>query len=99
MKPWRTPFPVPSATPPSSKNLAGRRKKCVVKNTIIDLGDEGVLEVVTRCAAVEQDVDEVAVVAVVVVGGVHGRRHEGQTIECSIWIPCCLCIAQRGQLF
>ena len=38
----------------------------------------------TRCAAVDQDVNKVAVIVAVVVGDGRCRGHEGQTVE---WTP------------
>ena len=38
----------------------------------------------TRCATVDEDADEVAVVALVVVGGGRCRRYDGRTVK---WSP------------
>ena len=69
---------------PSTKLFARRREVRAVQETTVELGDEGVVEVVTPCAAVAQDVDEFETVAVVVVGGEHYCRYESRTVE---WRP------------
>ena len=54
--------------PPSGENLARCCEACIVQETAIELRDEEVVEVVIRCSAVDQDMDEVAAVTAVVVG-------------------------------
>ena len=54
--------------PPSGKNLARCSEARIVQETAIELRDEEVVEVVIRCSAVDQDMDEVAAVMGVVVG-------------------------------
>ena len=70
--------------PPSSTNLAGYREVYVVQSTTIELGEEGIVDVVTQWAAVDQDADDVGVVAVDVIGGRRCRRHEGRIVK---WSP------------
>ena len=53
---------------PSGEDLARRSEARVVQETAIELRDEEVVEVVIRCSAVDQDMDEVATVTGVVVG-------------------------------
>ena len=55
--------------PPSVENLEKRSEARIVQETAIELRDEKVVEVVIRCSAVDQDMDEVAAVTSVVVVG------------------------------
>ena len=50
-------------------------KARVVQETAIKFLDEEVVEVVTRCSAVNQDMDEVAAVAGLVIGDGRRWRH------------------------
>ena len=54
--------------PPSDEDLARRSEARIVQETAIELRDEEVVEVVIRCSAVVEDMDEVAAVTDVVVG-------------------------------
>ena len=54
--------------PPSVEDLARRSKVRIVQETSIELRDEEVVEVMIRCSAVDQDMDEVAAATGVVVG-------------------------------
>ena len=54
--------------PPSGEDLARCSEARIVQKTMIELRDEEVVEVVIRCSAVYQDMDEVAAVTSVVVG-------------------------------
>ena len=54
--------------PPSVEDLARRSEARIVQETVIELRDEEVVEVGTRCSAVDQDMDEVAADTDVVVG-------------------------------
>ena len=47
----------------------------IVQEMPIELRDEEVVEVVIRCSAVDQEIDEVAAVTGVVVGDGRWRRH------------------------
>ena len=55
--------------PPSGEDLARCSETRVVQETAIKLRDEEVVEVIIRCSAVDQNMDEVAAVTGVVVGG------------------------------
>ena len=54
--------------PPSGENIARRSKARIVQEMAIELRDEEVVEVVIRCSAVDQEMDEVAAVTGVAVG-------------------------------
>ena len=54
--------------PPSEEVLARRSEVRIVQKTAIELRDEEVVELVIRCFAVNQDMDEVAAGTGVVVG-------------------------------
>ena len=60
--------------PPNIKISATHREARVVQYTTIELGEKRVVQVVTRCTASDQAVDEAAVVTAVVVGGGRCRR-------------------------
>ena len=51
--------------PASGEDLARRSEARIVQETAIELRDEEVVEVVIRCSAVDQDMDEVAAVTAV----------------------------------
>ena len=57
-----------SGAPPSGEDLARHSQARIVQETLIELRDEEVVEVVIRYSAVDQDMDEVAAVTGVVVG-------------------------------
>ena len=48
--------------PPSSEDLARRSEVRVIQETAIELKEEEVVDVVIRCSAVDQNMDEVAAV-------------------------------------
>ena len=54
--------------PPSGEDLARRSEARIVQETATSVRNEEVVEVVVRCSAVDQDMDEVAVVTGVIVG-------------------------------
>ena len=54
--------------PLSGEDLVRRSEARVVQETAIEVRDEKVVEVVIRCSAADQDMDEVAAVTGVVVG-------------------------------
>ena len=54
--------------PPSGEDLARHSEGRTVQETANELRDEEVVELVTRCSAVDQDMDEVAAATGVVVG-------------------------------
>ena len=61
--------------PPSDEDLARRSEGRVVQETEIEFRDEEVVEVVIRCSAVDQDMDEVAAFTGGVVGDGSRWRH------------------------
>ena len=60
---------------PNGEDIARRSEACIVQETAVELRDEEVVEVVIRCSAVYQDMNEVAAVTGVVVGDGRWRRH------------------------
>ena len=54
--------------PPSGEDLARQSEARVVQETAIELRDKEVIELVVRCSAVDQDMDEIAAVTNVFVG-------------------------------
>ena len=53
--------------PPRGEGLARRSEASLVQETAVELRDEKVVELVIRCSAVKQDMDEVAAVTGAVV--------------------------------
>ena len=60
---------------PSGDDFARRGEARIVQETPIELKGEEVVEVVIRCSAVDQDMDDVAAVTGVVVGDGRWRRY------------------------